>query len=205
MNVRLLVFRPITSFIFEGNVRELKEPNGPPKPRQLARLNYLGAIGIVEPGQVGPITKAQGGGRARRAGGAVTLVDRIEAVLLEHGPLPGCVIATTVRKQKAEVLAVLHGNPDRFVLTGKARASRWSVREVVNAVDDLPTFTVDELASRWKCDRAMGTTIVFGPEGFLERGYVASLNGNGRVRVTALGLELSAVLHDAADAWGWQA
>jgi hypothetical protein len=66
----------------------------------------------------------------------VTLADRIEGVLREEGPLPGCVIATTVRKQKAEVLAALHGNPDRFVQSGKARASRWGLRrEVVNGVD----------------------------------------------------------------------
>ena len=71
----------------------------------------------------------------------MTLADRIESVLLEQGSLPGCVIATTVRKQKAEVLAALHGDPERFVLTGKARASRWSVRQVSTAVD---TFTVDE-------------------------------------------------------------
>jgi hypothetical protein len=62
LNIRLLAAVPITSFIFEGHLRELKEPDGPPTPRQLARLNYLGALAIVEPGQLGPITKGQAAG-----------------------------------------------------------------------------------------------------------------------------------------------
>ena len=60
--IRLLRFHPITHFQFEGHVRALKEPDGPPTLRQLARLNYLGALVIVEPGQVAPITKAQAAG-----------------------------------------------------------------------------------------------------------------------------------------------
>lgn len=60
----------------------------------------------------------------------MTLADRIEAALREHGPLPVCVIATTVRKQKAEVISALNAHPERFVHNGReARASRWSVRE----------------------------------------------------------------------------
>jgi hypothetical protein len=58
------------------------------------------------------------------------------AEVLEHEPLPVCVLATTVQKQKAEVIAALNANPDRFVHNGlKARASRWDVRrERANAV-----------------------------------------------------------------------
>ena len=60
--IRLLRFTPIRSFIFEGHLRNLKEPDGPPTPRQLARLNYHGALVIVEPGQVDPITKSTAAG-----------------------------------------------------------------------------------------------------------------------------------------------
>jgi hypothetical protein len=65
----------------------------------------------------------------------VTLADRI-AEVLERKPLPVCVLATTVQKQKAEVIAALNANPERFVHNGlKARASRWNVRrEVTTAV-----------------------------------------------------------------------
>jgi hypothetical protein len=59
----------------------------------------------------------------------MTLADRLESVLLERGPLPVCELAPAVRKQKAEVIAALNGNPDRFVHNRlKARASRWDVR-----------------------------------------------------------------------------
>ena len=59
----------------------------------------------------------------------MTTADRIADVLVEQGPMPVCVIATSVRKQKAEVIAALNANPDRFVHNGlKARASRWDVR-----------------------------------------------------------------------------
>jgi hypothetical protein len=53
---------PMTSFVFEGEVRELKDPDGPPTTRQLARLNYLGGLAIVEPGQIDPISKGQAAG-----------------------------------------------------------------------------------------------------------------------------------------------
>lgn len=118
----------------------------------------------------------------------MTLADRLANVLVEQGPLPTCVLATTVRKQKAEVVAALHASPDRFVQSGKARASRWSVREVANGVGDLPTFTVDELAARWEraldLDRFVATRFV---SWWIERGLLESVDGNGRVRVTELG------------------
>lgn len=60
--IRPLRFAPIRRFVFEGHVRELKEPDGPPTLRQLARLNYHGALAIIEPGQLRPITKAQAAG-----------------------------------------------------------------------------------------------------------------------------------------------
>lgn len=62
MSVRLLHFTPIKSFVFEGHVRELKEPDGSPTARQLLRLNALGALALVEPGQLQPITKGAAAG-----------------------------------------------------------------------------------------------------------------------------------------------
>jgi hypothetical protein len=59
----------------------------------------------------------------------VTLADRIEAVLLEHGPMAECHLATTVQKRRDEVTLALRSNPDRFLHNGRrARASRWDVR-----------------------------------------------------------------------------
>ena len=116
----------------------------------------------------------------------MTLADRCEAVLLER-PMPAGTLAATVRKRKADVLETLHGNPDRFVHSGKRRASLWSVRTSSG-------YTVDELAARWGRDREMASAIIFGREGFLERGLVQSLNGNGRVVVTTRGLEAAAAV-----------
>jgi hypothetical protein len=48
---------PLSSFRFAGEVRELKEPEGPPTARQLLKLNGLGVLCLVEPGQVEPLTK----------------------------------------------------------------------------------------------------------------------------------------------------
>ena len=130
----------------------------------------------------------------------MTLADRISEVLLEQGPLPGCVIATTVRKQKAEVLAALHGNPDRFVKTGKARASRWSVREAADEVRHGVTHytVVDELAAQWERDLELdhytATSFV---AWFVEIGYLERVDGNGRVRVTERGSRASARLNGA--------
>jgi hypothetical protein len=56
----------------------------------------------------------------------VTLADRIEAFLTEQGPQPGKTIARAVRKQDAEVVAVLHGD-DRFDYTGSTKGRRWFV------------------------------------------------------------------------------
>lgn len=127
----------------------------------------------------------------------MTLADRIAGVLLEQGPLSACTLAPTVRKRKLEVLEVLHSDP-RFVRTGKARASRWSVREVCNGgVSNLPTFTVAELAERWKCEPGMATMFIFGEEGFLERGFMECVDGNGRVRSTGLAAGLFAGVIEA--------
>jgi hypothetical protein len=127
----------------------------------------------------------------------VTLADRI-AEVLETQPLPVCDLATTVRKQKAEVIAALNGNPDRFVHNGmKARASRWSVRESVEVgttMQTLKSFTVDELAARWGDDLAMGQLFV---RDFLAAGYLEAVNGNGCVRVTERGRRVSRILIEA--------
>jgi hypothetical protein len=118
----------------------------------------------------------------------VTLADRI-ADVLEVQPLPVCVLATTVRKQKAEVIAALNGNPERFVHNGlKARASRWSVREV-----DAPALAaIDELATRWERDLELDPhTAESFVAWFVEIGYLDRVDGNGRVRVTEGGLEVA--------------
>jgi hypothetical protein len=42
-----------------GEVRELKDPEGPATPRQLRRLNDTGCLIVVEPGQAIPIRKGE--------------------------------------------------------------------------------------------------------------------------------------------------
>jgi hypothetical protein len=65
----------------------------------------------------------------------MTLADRLAAAILEHGPMAECHLATTVRKQRAEVTLALKSNPHRFVHNGKkARASRWDVRRSPQAL-----------------------------------------------------------------------
>jgi hypothetical protein len=56
---RLLELGFNTRFVFGNEVRELVEPSGPATPRQLARLNRLGLLAVVEPGQVEPLTKGE--------------------------------------------------------------------------------------------------------------------------------------------------
>jgi len=119
----------------------------------------------------------------------VTLADRIEAILVKR-PLPAGTLATELHKRKADVLAELHGNPERFVRTGRTKASRWSIRS--------RGFDAHEAAARWSCTPETAAEIIFGAEGFLERGFVASLNGNGRVVVTERGLEIAAIVQAAA-------
>jgi hypothetical protein len=138
----------------------------------------------------------------------VTLADRI-AEVLEVQPLPVCDLATTLRKRKAEVIATLNENPDRFVLTGKARASRWNVREVdvsseaqvtdeeaVNGVD--VGTAVDDLATRWERDLELDPyTAASFVSWFVQIGYLERVDGNGRVRVTELGRQRSHVWNGA--------
>ena len=111
------------------------------------------------------------------------LADQLEAVILEHGPWPACELATAIRRRKADVVKTLHSDR-RFVQTGKTKASLWSA---------VParSFDAQEAAERWGCDVATVDEILFGESGFLELGLVASLNGNGRVRVTERGLVAS--------------
>ena len=115
----------------------------------------------------------------------MTLADRIEAVLLEQGPLPVCTIAPAVRKQKADVIAALYGNPDRFVHNRqKARASRWDVRP--DRAD--AGFDPRAAAAHFGCTVELATTFL---GRFEELGYVSRVNGNGRFRVTEKGLRAS--------------
>jgi hypothetical protein len=107
----------------------------------------------------------------------MTLADRIYALLIELGPSPACLIATTLRKRKADVLIALHSDP-RFVQYGKRRASRW---------DAAPahSFTMDDVVPLWGFDAEQFVAV------FEQRGLVERMNGNGRLRVTEYGLELS--------------
>ena len=111
------------------------------------------------------------------------LADQLVGVLLERGALPAGDLAPAIRRRKADVLEALHADC-RFVQTGKRKASRWSV---------VParSFDAQEAAERWGCDVATVDEILFGESGFLELGLVASLNGNGRVRVTERGLAIA--------------
>ena len=53
--------RRITGFVdpLSGEWRELVEPDGPPTWRQLLRLNALGLLELIPPGQGAPLTKAE--------------------------------------------------------------------------------------------------------------------------------------------------
>ena len=102
--------------------------------------------------------------------------------------MPAGTLAVTVRKRKELVLETLRSDA-RFVRTGKTKASRWNIRK--------SSFDAAEAAARWSCDPEMAEEIIFGPEGFLERGIVASLNGNGRVVVTEHGLATAAAVEAA--------
>lgn len=58
MNLRLLEAGFVTSYRHQScDVRELIEPAGQPTGRQLLKLNRLGGLALVEPGQVEPIQK----------------------------------------------------------------------------------------------------------------------------------------------------
>ena len=61
--IRRLRYSPIRTFIFAGEVRELRDPDGSPSARQLLRLNRLGALLLVEAcDEVQPITKGDAAG-----------------------------------------------------------------------------------------------------------------------------------------------
>lgn len=49
----------LEAFLHEGEWRMLDRPNGPPTWRQLLKLNALGCLELVEPGQTQPITKGE--------------------------------------------------------------------------------------------------------------------------------------------------
>jgi hypothetical protein len=125
----------------------------------------------------------------------VTLADHIEAVLVDRGPLPVCEIAPAVRKQKALVIATLTAHPDRFAHNGQgARASRWDVR-AVRVADLVERWTRLELVSDPDgriSEYQAGAFVAY----WLERGLLESADGNGRLRVTELGADLSRVLHE---------
>jgi hypothetical protein len=110
------------------------------------------------------------------------LADELARVLGDCGPLPACDLALVVRRRKADVAEALARDP-RFVRSGKRRASRWGLAPPAS-------FDVDEAAVRWRCSRARAQFILFGPGGFLERGFVAR-SGENRLAVTERGREVS--------------
>jgi len=131
----------------------------------------------------------------------VTLADRLAAVLAEHGPQPASSLALEVRKRRADVLAALNGDA-RFEHVGRRKGSRWSLAPSRNGRHPaVVSFTTADAAERWRCSEATASEFLFGEEGFEARGLVERLDGNGRVRVTARGLELALGLEDAAGAW----
>jgi hypothetical protein len=113
----------------------------------------------------------------------MTLADRIADVLTEHGPMAGCVIATTIRRRKAEVIAALHAD-GRFAKTGRARASRWRISEV-EGIDAA------ELARRWERELEISAYVaeMFVAD-FISAGLLESVKGNDAVMLTARGREL---------------
>ena len=60
--LRRLRFESRRSFVVDGKVRALRDPAAPATARQLRLLNDLGALGIVQPGQVEPIKTADAAG-----------------------------------------------------------------------------------------------------------------------------------------------
>ena len=113
----------------------------------------------------------------------MNLADAIADLLSERGPLSAEAVARTLRRRTADVRAALYADP-RFTRTGSTKASRWDLVP--------PGFSTAEAATHWNCSIEMAEELLFGPDGFVERGFVASANGNGRVLVTELGLEVSA-------------
>ena len=127
----------------------------------------------------------------------MTLPDLLVAIIETEGPQPAGILATTVRKRKADVLTALHSDP-RFVHRGKRRASRWDIAQA-------GSFTPADAAEQWgrwdcrpedpPCSLELAEKFLVG---FEERGLVERVNGNGRYQPTELGLELAAVLNGAA-------
>jgi hypothetical protein len=127
----------------------------------------------------------------------VTVADRLEAFIVDHGPRPGGTLAIELGIRKSTAFAELHGNPDRFVHHGKRRASRWDVRG--------PSFTPADAAEHWgewgcrpedpPCTLQLAESFL---AGFEKLGYVERVNGNGRFRVTERGREAGAAVEALA-------
>jgi hypothetical protein len=126
----------------------------------------------------------------------MTLADRLELVLLERGPLCRGSLARELHKRDADVLVALSSD-NRFVRSGKTKASLWDVRK--------SSFTPAEAAERWgewdcrpedpPCTLQLAETFL---AGFEELGYVERVNGNGRFRVTERGREAGAAVEALA-------
>ena len=80
-----------------------------------------------------------------------------------------------------------------FEHVGRRKGSRWSLAPSRNGRHPaVVSFTTADAAERWRCSEATASEILFGEGGFLERGFVSSLNGrDGPFVVTESGRELA--------------
>lgn len=115
--------------------------------------------------------------------GRPRLADDLEAFILEHGPLSASALARELGRRKKSVLRDLNGDP-RFRRRGKGRSSKW----ILSAWG----FDVAEAAKHWDCPPKMALELIVGENGFVDRGWVQSLNGGGEpFAVTETGLDVS--------------
>jgi hypothetical protein len=111
----------------------------------------------------------------------VTLPDLLAATIERLGPHSACALRIEVGRRKAEVLQALRDDP-RFEPRGKGRSTTWTCTPV-------RSFDADrllELHPDWTLADAQEIV-----RWLVDVGYAASINGNGRVRATELGVERS--------------
>ena len=122
----------------------------------------------------------------------MTLADALERAIAEHGAAPAATLARELRRRYGDVLAALNGDA-RFEHVGRRKGSRWSLAPSRNGRHPaVVSFTTADAAERWRCSEATASEILFGEGGFLERGFVSSLNGrDGPFVVTESGRELA--------------
>lgn len=143
-------------------------------------------------------------------GGGMILADRIEAVLVEQGPMPAGRLAKALGKRREEVDQALTAHPARFVHNGRAaRASRWAVALGVSGGTPEPEYLVpcppvaaehaiSDLVGGWRRDLRISDYVAREFVAYwIETGLLESVDGNGSVRPTERGIELSRMLNGA--------